>query len=49
MPVALEKTGRGWKVVNQDTGKTYSKNPIPKARAEAQLRLLNAIIKKKEK
>lgn len=43
MPFELVKRGRGWKVKNTDTKKTYSEKPIPKKRAEAQLRLLRAI------
>jgi hypothetical protein len=43
MPYILEKFPTGYKVKNTETGKYHSNKPIPKTRAEAQLRLLNAI------
>jgi hypothetical protein len=49
MPVALEKAGAGYKVKNLETGKEYSKKPLPKKRAEAQLRVLQTIMKKERK
>ena len=49
MPVALEKAGAGYKVKNLETCKKYSKKPLPKKRAEAQLRVLQSIIKNEPK
>lgn len=43
MPYALVKKGTGYVVKNTETGKEHSKKPIPKARAEAQMRLLYGI------
>lgn len=43
MPYELLKRGTGYVVKNKETGKEHSKKPIPKARAEAQMRLLQAI------
>ena len=43
MPYELKKVGTGYKVKNKETGKEYSKKPIPKARAEAQMKLLYGI------
>ena len=43
MPYDIRKKGTGYVVVNLVTGQEHSKKPIPKARAEAQLRLLRAI------
>ena len=40
MPYDLKKKGSGYVVVNKETGKEHSKKGIPKARAEAQMRLL---------
>ena len=45
MPYDIKKVGTGYKVVNTATGKEHSKKPIPKARAEAQMRLLYGIEK----
>ena len=45
MPYKLKAEGMGYKVVNTATGREHSKKPIPKSRAEAQLRLLQAIEK----
>jgi hypothetical protein len=39
----LIKKGTGYVVRNMETGKEHSKKGIPKARAEAQMRLLMAI------
>jgi len=49
MPFELEKVGVGYKVKNVESGKEYSKKPIPKKRAEAQLRMLQMITKIKGK
>ena len=43
MPYDLRKKGTGYVVVNTATGKEHSKKGIPKARAEAQMRLLYGI------
>lgn len=43
MPYELRKKGTGYVVVNKETGKEHSKKPIPKSRAEAQMRLLYGI------
>lgn len=43
MPYEIRKKGTGFVVVNTATGKEHSKKPIPKSRAEKQLRLLQAI------
>ena len=48
MPYKLVKEGRGYIVVNQETGKKYSKKPITKAKAEAQLRILNQKLQEDE-
>jgi len=43
MPLALEHWGHKAIVVNTQSGKHYSKTPIPLANAKAQMRLLNAV------
>ena len=43
MPYEIKKKGTGFVVVNTATGKEHSKKPIPRARAEAQMRLLYGI------
>ena len=40
MPYELKKKGTGYVVKNTETGKEHSKKGLPKARAEAQMRLL---------
>ena len=47
MPNALEHWGNKAIVVNKATGKHYSCTPIPLANAKAQMRVLNAAMKKK--
>lgn len=42
MPWHLEKSGNGFKVVTNATGRSHSKKPLPKKRAQAQLRALYA-------
>lgn len=42
MPYTIEKVGSGYKVENEYTGRTYSKSPLPLARAEAQRRAIYA-------
>ena len=46
MPYKLMKSGSGYKVMNMETGKHYSNHPIPKANAQAQMRLLELIYKR---
>jgi hypothetical protein len=43
MPYRLEQEKGGYVVVSTNTGVRHSKKPIPKSRAEAQMRLLYAI------
>lgn len=43
MPYKLQRKKGGYVVKNKETGKEYSSHPIPKARAEAQMRLLEMI------
>ncbi len=43
MPYELIKKGVGYIVKNKETGKEHSKEPIPKERAVAQMRLLYGI------
>lgn len=42
MPYDVKKVKGGYKVVNKETGKTYSKKPQSKATAEAQRRAMYA-------
>jgi hypothetical protein len=49
MPYQLLKRGSGYVVKNKETGKEYSKKPIPKVKAEAQLRLLQMLEGKMKK
>jgi hypothetical protein len=50
MPYAIELWGeKKGIVVNTQTGKHFSANPIPKEKAEAQLRLLESKKEKKGK
>ena len=43
MPYQLIQRGSGYVVKNTETGREHSKKPIPKKRAESQMRLLQAI------
>jgi hypothetical protein len=43
MPWHLEKSGRGYFVVTTSTGRKHSEKPISKAKAEAQLRVLESL------
>ena len=47
MPWHLEKSGTGYFVVTTSTGRKHSKAPLPKARAEAQMRALQINADKK--
>lgn len=40
MPYKIAKAGKGFKVKNRLTGKTYSKKALPRKRAVAQLRAI---------
>lgn len=48
MPWHLEKSGRGYFVVTTSTGRKHSEKPITKAKAEAQLRILESLPGHKE-
>ena len=48
MPYRLVPVGSGYIVENRITGRRYSKMPLPRERAEAQIRLLR-IVEKNEK
>jgi hypothetical protein len=48
MPYHLEKSGRGYFVVTTSTGRKHSEKAISKAKAEAQLRLLESIKERKK-
>jgi len=43
MPYAIVRKGSGYVVRNMKTGKEYSNHPMPRNRAEAQLRLLRMV------
>lgn len=43
MPYKIIAVGKGYKIVNVETGKEYSKKPISKEKAMSQGRLLRAI------
>ena len=49
MPYKLQKSGKGYYVVNIDTNKKYSNKPIPKSNAEKQIKILNDIYEKELK
>jgi hypothetical protein len=49
MPYHIEKSGRGYYVVTTSTGRKHSEKPISKAKAEAQLRVLESVKEKKKK
>jgi UDP-N-acetylmuramate-alanine ligase len=40
MPYEIKPVSGGYFVINKDTGKSYSKEPLDKSRAEAQFRVL---------
>ena len=40
MPFKLKQIGDGWKVVSPDHPQGFSKKPLPKKRAQAQLRII---------
>jgi hypothetical protein len=45
MPYELKKSSGGCQVKAKDTGKTFSKKPIPCKRAKSQMRLLYSKMK----
>jgi hypothetical protein len=45
MPYAILKTGKGYSVINKDTGRVFAKHTT-KQKAEAQVRLLHSKEKK---
>ena len=47
MPYAIERWGKKGIVVNKASGKHYSQSPIPLTNAKAQMRILEAAMKKK--
>lgn len=49
MPYELVKKGRGFVVKNKKSEKEYSKKPISKTKATAQMRLLYMIEEKEKK
>lgn len=49
MPYHMEKSGRGYYVVTTSTGRKHSEKPLSKAKAEAQLRVLESVKEKKKK
>jgi UDP-N-acetylmuramate-alanine ligase len=48
MPYEIKPVSGGYFVVNRDTGKQYSKEPLDKTRAEAQFRVLEQVHAKEE-
>jgi hypothetical protein len=42
MPYAIRRYRTGFRVVNTETGRTYSSRPMTRANAEAQMRILVA-------
>jgi len=42
MPYELRHSGDGWKVFKKNSSKSFSKEPMPKSRAKAQMRALYA-------
>lgn len=49
MPYHIIKEGRGYVVITTSTGRRHSDKPISKAKAEAQLRVLESVKEKKKK
>lgn len=49
MPYHIIKEGKGYIVVTTSTGRRHSDKPISKAKAEAQLRVLESVKEKKKK
>jgi hypothetical protein len=49
MPWHIQKEGRGFVVITTSTGRRHSEKPISKAKAEAQLRILESVKEKRKK
>lgn len=49
MPYHLQKSGKGYYVITTSTGRKHSDKPISKAKAEAQMRVLEMVDGKKRK
>jgi hypothetical protein len=49
MPYSIIKEGRGYVVITTSTGRRHSDKPISKAKAEAQLRVLESIKEKRKR
>jgi hypothetical protein len=49
MPYHLQQSGKGYYVITTSTGRKHSDKPISKAKAEAQMRLLEMSDRKKRK
>jgi len=49
MPYHIAKEGKGYVVVTTSTGRKHSDKPITKAKADAQLRLLESLKEKRKK
>jgi len=49
MPYHIQKEKGGYVVVTTSTGRRHSEQPISKAKAEAQLRVLESIKEKRKK
>jgi len=45
MPYSIRKSGSGFKVVNKETGKAYSKKPMTKSKAKKQMSALHINVK----
>ena len=45
MPYSIKKVKGGYKVATKGTGKMHSGKPMPKAKAEAQMRAMYANVK----
>jgi hypothetical protein len=46
MPYHIEKSGKGYYVITTSTGRKHSDKPISKAKAEGQMRAMEAAKKK---
>jgi hypothetical protein len=49
MPYHLQQSGKGYYVITTSTGRKHSDKPISKAKAEAQMRVLEMSDRKKRK
>ena len=48
MPYHLDKSRHGYVVITTETGKAHEKHPISLKKASAQMRILEAVRRKKE-